>query len=283
MKKYFILYLSLSLIIPFFSLAAETPKLTPGLLLAKIYHSDIKLQGYWVSEKLDGVRAYWDGTHLISRQGHIFFAPDWFIKDLPETTLDGELWLARGTFEQLSGLVRRQSANILNWKEIKFMVFDLPDSPAPFDTRLKQLEQIINRIDQPHIKQIKQFKVSTHQALMKKLEDIVSQGGEGLMLHSGASLYQRGRHDDLLKLKKYFDAEAIVIKHYPGKGKYQGMLGSLLVETADKIRFKIGTGFSDQQRKKPPAIGSTITYKYFGLTNNGLPRFASFLRIRTGH
>jgi len=115
---------------------------------------------------------------------------------------------------------------------------------------------------------------------MKKLDDVVEQGAEGLMLHRASSLYKSGRSDDLLKLKKHFDAEAVVISHLPGKGKYQGMLGSMLVETPDKIRFKIGTGFSDEERKNPPAIGSIITYKYFGLTKKGVPRFASFMRVR---
>lgn len=281
MKFCFILFLYL--IIPSFSFASDGAKQKPDLLLANIYHRHIKLQDYWISEKLDGVRAFWDGRHLISRQGNIFHAPQWFIKKLPETALDGELWLARGRFEQLSGLVRRQSSNVSSWKNIKFMVFDLPNNLQSFDARLQQLKIIISNINAPHIQLVKQFKVSTHEILMRKLDNIMLNNGEGLMLHLGASLYKNGRSDDLLKLKKYFDAEAIVIKHHPGKGKYKGMLGSLLVETVDKKQFKIGSGFSDEERKRPPAIGSTITYKYFGLTNNGLPRFASFLRIRKTH
>ena len=149
--------------------------------------------------------------------------------------------------------------------------------------RLKQLKKIVRDINAPHIQAVDQTKISTHEALMKKLDDIVQQGGEGLMLHSGSSFYKKGRSDDLLKVKKHFDAEAIVIKHLPGKGKYTGMLGSIIVETTNGKRFKIGSGFSDNERKNPPAIGSTITYKYFGLTNKGTPRFASFLRHRNSH
>lgn len=258
-------------------------KSAPDLLLANIYHSDVKLQDYWVSEKLDGVRAYWNGRHLVSRQGNIFHAPEWFLAPMPKTTLDGELWLGRGKFEQLSGRVRQQSPHDSVWRNIKYMVFDLPDNPQPFDTRLKQLNNILSNIKAPHIQLVKQFKMSTHEALMNKLDNIVAQGGEGLMLHLGSSFYENGRSDDLLKLKKHFDAEAVVIRHLPGKGKYKGMLGSLEVETADKKRFRIGTGFSDAERKTPPAIGSVITYKYFGMTNKGIPRFASFLRVRKTH
>lgn len=272
-----------------FSFAANNDRQAPDLLLANTYQSDIKLQNYWVSEKFDGVRAYWNGSNFVSRQGNVFHAPQWFTDVLPEMALDGELWLGRGEFERLSGVVRRQSPDDSSWSAIKFMVFDLPghtgvfDERLIFDERLKWLKEIVADINSPHIQLAEQFKVSSHEVLMKKLDDIVEQGGEGLMLHLGSSLYKNGRSDDLLKLKKHFDAEAMVINHIPGKGKYKGMLGSMLVETADKNRFKIGTGFSDMERKNPPAIGSVITYKYFGLTNKGIPRFASFMRVRKYH
>lgn len=253
---------------------------TPALLLANIYQPGITLEDYWVSEKLDGVRAFWNGRNFISRQGNIFHAPEWFSSPLPKMVLDGELWMGRGKFERLSGTVRRKSPDDSDWKNIKYMIFDLPDNLQTFDNRLKQLKKIVHDINMPHIQAVDQEKISTHVALMKKLDHIVQQGGEGLMLHSGSSLYKKGRSDNLLKLKKYFDAEAIVIKHLPGRGKYTGMLGSIIVETTNGKRFKIGSGFSDLERKKPPAIGSIITYKYFGLTNKGTPRFASFLRRR---
>lgn len=262
---------------------SDNTQQSPALLLANIYQPGIMLEHYWISEKLDGVRAFWNGKNFISRQGNIFHAPEWFLSPLPKVVLDGELWMGRGTFERLSGMVRRQSPDDSGWKNIKFMIFDLPDNAQTFDRRLKQLKKIVRDINTPHIQAVDQTKVSTHEALMKKLDDIVQQGGEGLMLHAGSSFYKKGRSDDLLKVKKHFDAEAIVIKHLPGKGKYTGILGSIIVETANGKRFKIGSGFSDNERRNPPAIGSTITYKYFGLTNKGTPRFASFLRHRNSH
>ena len=263
------------------SVFAGTPK--PNLLLANIYSTDIQLQNYWISEKLDGVRAFWNGANFVSRQGNVFHAPDWFTRALPEIELDGELWLGRGKFDQLSGLVRRESPDDADWGNIKFMIFELPNHAGSFDQRLKRLKAIVSEINAPHIQLVKQFKVASHDALNKKLDELVEQGAEGLMLHLGSSLYKSGRSDDLLKLKKYSDAEAVVIAHIPGKGKYKGMLGSILVETPDKRRFKIGTGFSDAERKNPPVIGATITYKYFGLTGKGIPRFASFMRVRDGY
>ncbi len=287
MKPCFVLFQCLLLSSALFFSPAFASSLPPGntqkapaLLLANIYQPGITLENYWVSEKLDGVRAFWNGKNFISRQGNTFHAPEWFLSPLPKTVLDGELWMGRGKFERLSGIVRRQSPDDSDWKNIKFMIFDLPDNRQTFDRRLKQLKKIVRDINTPHIQAVNQTKISTHEALIKKLDNIVQQGGEGLMLHSGLSLYKKGRSDDLLKLKKYFDAEAVVIKHLPGKGKHTGMLGSMIVETANGKRFKIGSGFSDTERKNPPAIGSTITYKYFGLTNKGTPRFASFLRHR---
>ena len=281
MKFYFKLFTFL--LFSSFSFASSTDQQTPSLLLANIYQPGISLEDYWVSEKLDGVRAYWNGTHFVSRQGNVFHAPEWFTGVLPEMALDGELWLGRGEFERLSGLVRRRSPDDASWLGVKFMIFDLPGHTGVFDERLKRLKEIVTAIKASHVQLVEQFKVSDHEVLMEKLDELVSRGAEGLMLHLGSSVYKNGRSDDLLKLKKYFDAEAVVIRHVSGKGKYKGMLGSLEVETPEKNRFKIGSGFSDDERRNPPAIGSIITYKYFGLTKKGIPRFASFMRVRKYH
>lgn len=263
--------------------ASGNPKKLPALILAKTYQMDVvnvSLQEYWVSEKLDGVRAYWNGRNFISRKGNIYHAPNWFLKGLPKIPLDGELWLGRGKFETLSAIVRRQFPKDSDWKNIRFMVFDLPSSKRDFNSRLAQLERMIKKLNMPHVQLIKQYKVQSQEKLMQDLDKIVSQGAEGLMLHLGSSFYKGRRTSDLLKLKKYEDAEAMVIQYFPGKGKYKGMLGAVLVETADGKMFKIGTGFSDEDRKNPPPVGSIVTYKYYGLTNKGLPRFASYMRRR---
>lgn len=252
----------------------------PPVMLAQVYDQPVDLKHYWISEKLDGVRAYWDGRYLISRRGNRFHAPEWFTEKFPTIPLDGELWAGRGRFEFVSGTVRRQSPDHNAWNAVRFMVFDLPQSPEPFDRRLQQLKQMFRQLDSPSIALVEQFKVDSEQELMATLGKLVAGGGEGLMLHRGDSLYRAQRSDNLLKLKKYSDAEAVVVGHLPGKGKYTGMLGSLLVETPDGICFRIGSGFSDLDRVRPPAVGTVITYKYFGLTGKGVPRFATFLRQR---
>ncbi|GAB3382065.1 DNA ligase [Spongiibacter taiwanensis] len=275
----------LSLTVPCRALATDTtgqpvtashpPAAPPGILLAEVYQPGIALTDYWVSEKLDGVRARWDGKQLISRGGNIIAAPPWFTEGFPALALDGELWLGRGRFDETSGAARSRQPDPAVWREMRFMVFDLPHHPGTFDQRLGQLKHI----SAPYLAVIPQQKMQSQGALMAELDRIMGLGGEGLMLHRGKAVYRAGRSDDLLKLKRHDDAEAVVIAHLPGQGRLQGMMGAILVEMPNGQRFKIGSGFSDEQRRHPPTVGSVVTYKSYGLTANGIPRFASFLRV----
>ncbi|MFC1750889.1 DNA ligase [Pseudomonadota bacterium] len=251
----------------------------PELPLANTYKPGVELGEYWASEKLDGVRAYWNGEKLISKQGNTYHAPEWFLADFPKHPLDGELWIARNSFERVMTIVRDQTPGA-EWRDVRYMVFDLPTPHLDFTARLSRLKKLLTDAHSPYIKPVEQFRLANHKALMDKLDEVVKAGGEGLMLHKGSTHYKAGRSNDLLKVKTYEDAEAHVIAHLPGKGKYTGMLGALLVETEDNTRFRIGTGFSDRQRREPPPIGSLVTFKYYGKTSRGVPRFASFLRIR---
>ena len=253
---------------------------TPNLMLANSYHEDINVTDYWVSEKLDGVRAYWNGTQLISRQGNVFAVPDWFVADFPKTPLDGELWMGRGTFETLSGAVRKTTPVDSEWRAIRLMVFDMPEQAGDFNQRLETLRRMFAQKHSPYITLVAQEKLPSQKALMARLDEVVNAGGEGLMLHLGSAPYRGVRSDDLLKLKRFEDAEATVLAHIAGTGKYQGAMGALLVQNSAGVQFKIGTGFSDAQRKNPPPIGSQITYRYRSITNKGVPRFASFMRVR---
>ena len=262
------------------SIASAGEAEAPSLLLANVYREGVDLDRYWVSEKLDGVRAYWDGERLLSRKGNPINAPPWFVEHYPRVPLDGELWMGRGAFERLSGAVRRQVPDDAQWRGIRFMVFDLPSSPGTFDRRLQRLREMFETIASPYLALVEQFRVADRAELMEMLDRVVAGGGEGLMLHKGSSLYTAGRGDDLLKLKTHEDAEAVVVGHLPGKGRLTGMLGALLVETPEGLRFRLGTGFSDEERRNPPPLDATVTYKYYGRTRNGVPRFASFLRIR---
>ncbi len=270
----FFLYLPVTLFI-----FAQSPD-SSRALLAKVANADIDPTPYLVSEKYDGVRALWDGQRLRSRAGNSIAAPAWFLQKLPKRALDGELWIARGQFEKLSGFVRKTSPQDDEWRQIKYMVFELPDAPGTFAGRYEQLKQIVANTNFSQLVAVEQFRLADNAALQRKLAEIVSAGGEGLMLHRVDAPYITGRNDALLKLKPLDDAEATVIGYVPGKGKYKGKMGALKVETADGKRFQIGTGFTDVVRANPPAIGALVTYTYRGFTNKGLPRFASFLRVR---
>ncbi len=252
----------------------------PDLTLANVYHKGMALDGYWVSEKYDGVRAFWDGERFISRGGHEYQAPRWFKEGLPEQPLDGELWLGRGRFAELSGIVRKAVPIDSEWRGIRFMVFDLPREGKTFNERLTALKQLMARIDSPVARLVQQRPATTHEALTARLHAVVAKGGEGLMLRRGQSVYKTGRSDDLLKVKMHQDAEARVVGHLPGKGKYKGMVGSLLVESEGGQQFRIGSGLSDEDRASPPPVGSVITFRFRGYTATGLPRFASYLRVR---
>jgi DNA ligase-1 len=254
----------------------------PSVLLAKVYnetkHHDVSK--YLVSEKFDGVRAIWTGTKFVTRKGNVINAPSWFTAPLPNVWLDGELWTKREHFATLSGIVRTKKPNNHDWQTITYQVFDMPDKTLPFSARYKNYSKLVTRLNSPHIKAVKQHQFATNLLLTDYFEAITKQGAEGVMLHLASAKHTDGRSDALLKLKPYLDAEAIVIAYLPGKGKYQGMVGALRVKTANGQVFSIGTGLSDAERQTPPPIGSVVTYRYHGLTKNGLPRFASYLRVR---
>ncbi|HTV87221.1 MAG TPA: DNA ligase [Dyella sp.] len=259
------------------SAVSEAPVMLPSL-----YHAGAALGEYWVSEKYDGVRGYWDGEKLLTRGGTVIRPPAWFTAHWPKTPLDGELWAGRGQFDLASATIRQQPASDDAWRHMHFMVFDAPGQPGPFDQRLPALRQLVAQIDAPWVQAVRQHKVSGETELKQQLDDTVRAGGEGLVLHRGSSLYRAGRSEDMLKLKPFDDAEARVIQQLPGKGKYAGMMGALLVEMPDGTRFRIGTGFTDELRRHPPPVGSVVTFRYQGTTSGGKPRFARFMRLCHG-
>jgi DNA ligase-1 len=252
----------------------------PALLLANELGPNVDPANYLISEKYDGVRALWDGKALRFRSGRPVNAPAWFITKLPAEPLDGELWLGRGKFEELSGIVRKTEPVDAEWRRIKYMIFELPSGTGSFAERAQRITEIVAGTKWPQLVAVEQFRLADRAALKRKLGEVVRGGGEGLMLHRADAPYVTGRSDALLKLKPLQDAEAAVLEHVAGNGKFAGMMGALRVRTADGKEFLVGTGFTDRVRKNPPPVGTTVTYTYRGFTNTGLPRFPSFLRVR---
>lgn len=268
------LLVGLALMLPAYA-AVEAPP----ILLANVYRGQVDVSRYMVSEKLDGVRAVWDGRELRFRSGKTIHAPAWFIAGLPKVPLDGELWIGRQQFERVSGIVRRETPEDAEWRTVRYMIFELPGAPGTFRDRSEEIRRLVRDANVPWLFQISQFFPVDRGGLKKRFDEVVRAGGEGLMLHLADAPYETGRSDVLLKMKPMLDAEAVVIGYRSGKGRLAGMMGALKVRTPEGKTFLLGSGFSDEQRRAPPPLGATVTYRYRDLTAKGLPRFASFLRI----
>lgn len=252
----------------------------PPMQLAKVYAEQKPVNEYLVSEKFDGVRAFWDGRILTTRGGQPINAPVWLIAQLPNMSLDGELWLGYERFEEVSGLVRTLTPVDELWREVRYLIFDAPSLHGSFAERYAQLQSVFASITSNTLQLIPQHQFEQKVELERFFQGVLQRGGEGVMLHEKSALHQVGRQDAVLKYKPFEDAEAKVLAYQAGKGKFSGMLGALLVEDEVGRQFKLGTGFSDEQRRNPPEIGAMVTYRFQGRTKNGLPKFARFLRVR---
>jgi DNA ligase-1 len=253
----------------------------PPLLLAESWDGQVDPAGWWLSEKLDGVRAWWDGRQLCSRLGNLFHAPEWFLAGLPGEPLDGELWIGRKKFQRAVSIVRRQDQSDL-WKEVRFLIFDAPALDKGFEDRLAFVREVVESGRPPHAEAHAHVACQSVEHLKEELARLETLGGEGLMLRRPGSRYEAGRSSTLLKVKNFRDAEARVIKHLEGSGRHKGRLGALLVELEDGTQFSVGTGLSDAERESPPPVGSLITFRYQELSEGGVPRFPSFVAVRKG-
>ena len=260
---------------------ASTPlHAAPAPMLASRVAGAIDVGSYLVSEKLDGVRARWDGSALWTRSGNRIDVPAAFTHGWPAQAIEGELWIGRGRFQEISDLVRALQRHDAAWQRVRFMAFDLPGDSGTFARRTVRLHALVAATGSAHLEYILQRHITSRALLDARLESVIADGGEGLMLHHALATYRAGRSDTLLKFKRGRDAEARVLGYRPGKGKYAGMVGALLVEDAHGRRFALGSGLRDRDRAAPPAIGSTVTFRYDGLTAKGTPRFARYLRQR---
>lgn len=265
MMKYLILPLIFSL-----SLWAEKP----NLLLLKNYKEQ-NITGWVMSEKLDGIRAYWTGKELLTRKGNKIYAPAWFTKEYPPFEIDGELWTTRKDFENISSIVRDKKPSKA-WKEIKHYIFEAPNAKGGLFTRLEKVKPYESDI----IKIIPQIKIKDKNNLKTLLHNIKQKGGEGVVVRDQNSLYIEHRSSKALKVKTFLDKECRIIAYNEGHGKYSGLLGSVTCQLENNVTFKIGSGFSLEERKNPPKIGSLITFKFKEFTKYGKPRFPVYLRVR---
>jgi len=246
----------------------------PKLLLLKVY-KDQNITGWVMSEKLDGIRAYWNGKNLLTRNGNIIHAPKWFTKNYPPFEIDGELWSKRADFENISSIVRDKKPS-KQWKEIKHYIFEVPHAKGGLFKRLSSVEKYQNNV----IKIVPQIAIKDKKHLKQFLIEIESKRGEGIVVRDQKALYIDKRTNKALKVKTFLDKECRIIAHNGGRGKFKGILGSVTCVMDNNITFKIGSGFNMNERKNPPKIGTSITFKYQEFTKYGKPRFPVFLRVR---
>lgn len=243
------------------------------MLLSTYENQDI--QGWVMSEKLDGIRGYWDGKALLSRQGLPLPTPAYFTAQFPPFAIDGELFSERNQFEEIASITKSLKGD--NWTKLTLYVFDVPNASGNLFERLKNLEDYLKDHPTPYIKIIPQIPIRDKTHLFEYLYEVEAKKGEGIVLRNPNAPYERKRSTQILKLKSTYDEECTVIAHHKGKGQFENILGSLTCEN-HRGKFKIGSGFNLSERENPPPIGSTITYKYRGLTNSGKPRFATYWR-----
>ena len=276
------------------AVSADAAKKAKFELLKLSEYKGQNVGGWLASEKLDGVRAYWDGRNLRSRNGKILAVPEGWSAHFPPFALDGELYTARGEFEKIQSIVMDKTLSATVWSEIKFYVFDVPEASGGLLERLSELEKFIAKNPQAgqNLKIIKQVKVKDNSEFEAFAEAVIAKGGEGAVARKPNAPYERKRSKNALKYKKFKDAECEVTEVNAGTGKYAGLMGSVTCKALSAagsntdeqiprgVKFKVGSGFSDEERANPPKIGSIITYKYQNLTAKGLPRFPIFLRVR---
>lgn len=263
-----------------FSPAFANPPTTlkPDLFLLTTYNKQ-EFTGWIMSEKYDGIRGFWDGKQLFSRGGQVINAPKWFTRHYPPFAIDGELWTKRNDFENISSIVRTQVPDN-RWHQITHQIFEVPNQSGGLLDRLTILQTYLSQHPTTPIHIIKQTSIKQKSEVKYFLHQVISQGGEGVVVRNPNTPYQTGRLKSALKVKPYFDTECLVIEILTGKGKYRDKMGSLLCTTNTKKQVKIGSGFTDRQRQNPPKIGDKITFKYYGFTKKGSFKYPVFLRIK---
>lgn len=259
------------------------------ILLLKVYNEadfkDKELSGFLMSEKLDGLRGYWDAHALLSKNEKPYNPPKSFTKNFPPFMLDGELWYKRKSFAKAVSMVRSE-----DWSKLSYNIFDVPNACEYFhlkkctlQNRLASLATWLKKHPNEKIRIIKQIPITSKAQLKRHFDELVAAGAEGVVLRLNDAPYERKRTKNALKYKPFYDAECVVSGYLAGKGKYEGKIGAILCDAQLKVgkrTLKIGSGLSDEERVNPPKIGSIITYKHQAFTKNGLPRFPVFLRVR---
>jgi len=244
----------------------------------KVYNeNEHEINGWYMSEKLDGIRAYWNGKELLSKNGNKIHAPTWFIKDFPKFELDGELWTKRDDFESIQNIVLDKTPSD-DWKKVTYNIFEVPNQKGDFDERLKVAIQWVKKYKNRYIRIIPQIKCKNKEHLEAYLQELINKKAEGVIIKNPHKEYFIGRNSNILKVKKFKDMEGEIIGFNYDVNK---RLKSLVLKLDNGINFNLGGGFKEKDRLNHKfKIGNIITFKYYGFTKYGKPKFASFLRVK---
>lgn len=266
-----------------------------SMMLAQVWdwNTGIDPTGWHMSEKLDGMRAYWTGQKMLTRNGNAIHIPIWLRAILPSTALDGELWLGPGMLRQVVSIVRKSSPRDPRWSQLKYMVFDAPNAPGGCEQRFAVLRKVANAARNRWILAgfttpadtfgcpvvfVEQTVCRSHAHLQRFHKKITTRGGEGAMLRRPRSAYVRSRTPALLKVIKKVRAEARVAGYNGGTGTNKGLLGSYQAELLNSgVRFNVGAGLKKVDRHNPMPLGTIITIQFKGLNPSGKPREPAYI------
>jgi DNA ligase-1 len=222
----------------------------------KIYCGKKDILGWHVAEKYDGVQGVWGGKTLKTRDGWTINAPAWWLEDLPDRHLAGELWIDRDRFDEVRAIVQSENAGE-KWRDVKYMIFKGTEDGVKFCK---------------HAFLVEQFKIISQEHFDTFYKDIINNGGEGVVITAPDGT--------IFKHKPIIDTEGVLIGHTGGKGLNQGKIGAFILRLRDGKIFKLGMGLTENTRINPPKKGSIILFNYRGFTSKGLPRHAVFRGIR---
>jgi len=164
------------------------------MTLGTDYAPGVNPKGWLVSEKMEDVRAYWDGVQFWTRGGKVIAAPAWFKAGLPAKHLDGGIWAGRGRFEEA-----RQAVQLGRWThQCRFVAFDAPKAVGTWQQRMKVAGRLWRDVVSFDVCQ-------SHGWLMTRLREVQGGDGEGLVIrHPAINCYEVGLTGNFLKVKHTF-------------------------------------------------------------------------------
>jgi DNA ligase-1 len=265
----------------------------PSVMLAHDFNkkeNHIKFPCF-VQRKFDGTRCVSiPNVGLFSRNKKKYPHLDHITQEinlLPDNIiLDGELYSESISFQEIVGIVKRQSLlkdDIQKQMHIKLFVYDIIND-QPYHKRYQSLIELFQKYKFKHLVLVHSDTCASKEEMIEKHALYVEQGYEGIMLRNKNGLYKGTRTNDLQKYKKFMDDEYKVVGFEEGSGLEKGAV-IWVCENKYKVPFRVrprGTRESRQEQFVNGAkyIGKMLTVRFQELTNDGLPRFPVGIAFR---